>query len=101
MEGGGPQNIADCVEEAVRRDSVLGPLSRALPELRLRIHEEPSEMCDSGNMEKNWWHERCGYDWLDPIFYTCEGARLDYTDGLEAARSAIRAARANASSWAV
>ena len=104
--GGVLQNIADCIEEVVRRDSVLGQLSRALPGLRLRIHEIPWEMreghdsyLDSG-LEKNWWHEGCGYDWIDPIFYTCDELRLESTDGLDAARSAIRAARANAL-WAV
>ena len=61
--GGVLQNIADCIEEVVRRDSVLGQLSRALPGLRLRIHEIPWEMreghdsyLDSG-LEKNWWHQ--------------------------------------------
>lgn len=98
-DGGGPQNIGDCFEEVVRRDSILGPLSRALPALRLMLHEIPCEMReghdsykDSG-LVKNWWHERCGYDWIDPIFYTCDGCRLTSTDGLEAARSAIRMAR--------
>ena len=89
------KKIGDCIEEVVRRDSELRALSRALPKLRLRLHTSPIQI-DSG-VDRYWWHERCDCDWLDPSFYTNSLCRPTSTDGLEAARSAIRAARANAS----
>ena len=90
------QNIGDCIEEVVRRDSELRALSLALPKLRLRLHSGGEVYSSFLYFERYWWHEHCGCDWLDPLFYTDKYNRLTSTDGLEAARSAIRAARANA-----
>jgi len=87
-------NISDWLEEVVRRDSELRALSCALPKLRLRLHSIPYQI--DTTVKRFWWHERCDCDWLDPLFYTDEEYRLTSTTGLEAARSAIRAARANA-----
>jgi hypothetical protein len=87
-------HIRDCIDEVLRRDSELRALSRALPKLRLRLHSIPYQI--DTTVKRFWWHERCDCDWLDPLFYTDEEYRLTSTTGLEAARSAIRAARANA-----
>ena len=57
------------------------------------------------NPAKDWWHARCGYDWIDPVFYTTDPTseqddgwvyHLTDTDSLEAARARLRAARGEA-----
>ena len=47
--------------------------------------------------DKYFWHAQCGFDWLDPIFYTDEDFPLRFIasmSGIEEARSRIRARRA-------
>ena len=46
--------------------------------------------------DKYFWHAQCGFDWLDPIFYTDEDFPLrliSSTSGIEECRSRIRARR--------
>ena len=82
--------------EADRRDAILQPLSVALPDLRIRLHSH-SERHNINMLQidadKYFWHAQCGFDWLDPIFYTDERHRLPDMSGIEQARSRIRARR--------
>ena len=43
--------------------------------------------------DKYFWHAKCGFDWLDPIFYTDEDHRMYVMNGIEEARTRIRARR--------
>ena len=43
--------------------------------------------------DKYFWHAKCGFDWLDPIFYTDEDLQLRELNGIEECRSRIRARR--------
>ena len=65
----------EAIAEADRRDAILQPLFVALPDLRIRLHSHSER--HSINMlqidaDKYFWHAKCGFDWLDPIFYTDE-----------------------------
>ena len=89
----------EAIAEADRRDAILQPLSVALPDLRIRLHSHSER--HSINMlqidaDKYFWHAQCGFDWLDPIFYTDEDFPLrliSSTSGIEECRSRIRARR--------
>ena len=43
--------------EIARRDDVLRPLSLAVPELRICMHDEPPT--------HEWWHAELGMDWWE------------------------------------
>ncbi len=86
----------EAIAEADRRDATLQSLSVALPDLRIRLHSHSER--HSINMlqidaDKYFWHAKCGFDWLDPIFYTDERHRLPDMSGIEECRSRIRARR--------
>ena len=88
----------ETLAEIVRRDAILRGLSLALPDLRMMLYWRTGDMLEI-NPAKDWWHARCGYDWIDPVFYTdpssdeADGYYLTETDSLEAARARLRAAR--------
>ena len=87
----------ETLAEIVRRDAILRGLSLALPDLRMMLYWRTGDMLEI-NPAKDWWHARCGYDWIDPVFYTDpssdeDGYYLTETDGLDAARERLRAAR--------
>ena len=87
----------EALAEIVRRDAILRGLSLALPDLRMMLYWRTGDMLEV-NPAKDWWHARCGYDWIDPVFYTDpssdeDGYYLTETDGLDAARERLRAAR--------
>ena len=86
----------EAIAEADRRDAILQPLSVALPDLRIRLHSHSER--HSINMlqidaDKYFWHAKCGFDWLDPVFYTDEDHRMYVMNGIEEARTRIRARR--------
>ena len=87
---------AEAIAEADRRDAILQPLSVALPDLRIRLHSH-SERHNVDMLQitadKYFWHAKCGFDWLDPIFYTDEDLQLRELNGIEECRSRIRARR--------
>ncbi len=89
----------EAIAEADRRDAILQPLSVALPDLRIRLHshsERHSINMNQISADKYFWHAQCGFDWLDPIFYTDEDFPLRFISsmsGIEACRSRIRARR--------
>ncbi len=96
----------ETLAEIVRRDAILRGLSLALPDLRLMLYWRTGDILHI-NPAKDWWHARCGYDWIDPVFYTDPSSsdeadeyddlvHLTETDGLEAARARLRAARGEA-----
>ena len=93
----------ETLAEIVRRDAILRGLSLALPDLRMMLYWRTGDMLEV-NPAKDWWHARCGYDWIDPVFYTDPSSsdeadeyddlvHLTETDGLEAACHAPRLAR--------
>ena len=91
----------EALAEIVRRDAILRGLSLALPDLRMMLYWRTGDMLEV-NPAKDWWHARCGYDWIDPVFYTTDPTserddgfiyHLTDTDSLEAARARLRAAR--------
>ena len=86
----------EAIAEADRRDVILQPLSVALPDLRIRLHshlERHSINMLQIDADKYFWHAKCGFDWLDPIFYTDEDHRMYVMNGIEECRSRIRARR--------
>ena len=94
----------EALAEIVRRDAILRGLSLALPDLRMMLYWRTGDMLEV-NPAKDWWHARCGYDWIDPVFYTTDPTserddgwvyHLTDTDSLEAARARLRAARGEA-----
>jgi hypothetical protein len=89
-------NDPSAIAEADRRDAILQPLSVALPDLRIRLHSH-SERYNIDMLQitadKYFWHAQCGFDWLDPIFYTDEDLQLRELNGIEECRSRIRARR--------
>ena len=89
-------NIPSAIAEADRRDSILQSLSVALPDLRIRLHSHSERHSINMNQigaDKYFWHAKCGFDWLDPIFYTDEDLQLRELNGIEECRSRIRARR--------
>ena len=60
--------IMEAADEIARIDGELRPLSLALPDLRLRLHDRH---WDSGEEPPagHWWHARCGHHWTEPVFY--------------------------------
>ena len=89
-------NIPSAIAEADRRDSILQSLSVALPDLRIRLHSHSERHSINMNQigaDKYFWHAKCGFDWLDPIFYTDEDLQLSVMSGIEECRSRIRARR--------
>ena len=61
----------DTADEVARIDGELQPLSLALPELRIRLHERYWDQGwpRLGEFPRTWWHARCGVHWTDPSFY--------------------------------
>jgi len=58
---------SEASDDIARRDSILLPLSLALPDLRLRLH--PWNRVHNLPPRMFWWHARCGRHWTDPEFY--------------------------------
>ena len=63
---GGTPGDADDIR---RRDTILRPLSLAIPDLRIHMHSDE----DGNDFERaasmHWWHARCGHDWWDVVFF--------------------------------
>ena len=61
-------DLDEAADEIARIDGELRPLSLALPDLRLRLHDrhwDRGEEPPAGH----WWHARCGHHWTEPVFY--------------------------------